>query len=62
MCWPVTSWTGSPTPPPGVQGAGWAGVDDDPPPAPPGRVVLMTIVLVVGVALIIGLALLVANI
>lgn len=52
----------APTPPPGVQDAGWAGVDDDPPPAPPGRVVLMSIVLVVGVALIIGLALLVANI
>jgi hypothetical protein len=48
-------------PPPGAQDAGWAGVDDDPPPAPPGRVVLMSVVLVVGVALIIGLGLLVAG-
>lgn len=48
-------------PPRGTQDAGWAGVDDDPPPAPPGRVVLMSVVLVVGVALIIGLALLVAG-
>jgi hypothetical protein len=47
-----------PAAPPGMQDAGWAGVDDDPPPAPPGRVVLMTVVLVVGVLLIIGLALL----
>lgn len=49
------------TPPPGAKDAGWAGVDDDPPPAPPGRVLLMSVVLVVGVLLIIGLALLVAG-
>jgi hypothetical protein len=50
-----------PSTPPGVRDAGWAGTDDDPPPAPPGRVLLMTVVLVVGVALIIGLALLVSG-
>ena len=49
------------TPPPGMQDAGWAGVDEDPPPAPPGRVLLMSVVLVVGVLLIIGLALLVSG-
>ncbi len=52
------STPGGPTTPPGVQDAGWAGVDDDPPPAPPGRVLLMTVAFVVGIALIIGLALL----
>ncbi len=42
---------------------GWGGAsDDDPPPSPPGRALLMTIVFVVGVLLIIGLALVVAGI
>ncbi len=49
-----------PTPPP-TQDAGWAGVEADPPPAAPGRLLLMSVVLVVGVLLIIGLALLVAG-
>ena len=50
-----------PPAPPGGQETGWADLGADPPPATPGRLLLMSVVLVVGVLLIIGLALLVAG-